>query len=211
MAARPGHRPPDLWKVWAIASGVALGLLAGKLHHEYYWLILAPAIAAGIGRGAVSLSRRPLAGWLVALLFLLSSAYLSRSTWQTPPEWTQIETAARSVREVVPDSALLAAPEALLFQADRRGCRLEFTPAAARRAAEEWPGTSPQAVAEPIDLIEFYRAHGARFFADVPPQAEDERRIALHEMIRKRYKVRMDSPSVLIAELEPRETARNGH
>ncbi|MGZ3337396.1 MAG: ArnT family glycosyltransferase, partial [Isosphaeraceae bacterium] len=45
------QEPLDMWRVWGLTAGVTMALLAGKLHHEYYWLILAPPVAAGIGRG----------------------------------------------------------------------------------------------------------------------------------------------------------------
>ena len=44
------NRSPDLWKVWGLTAIVMMAMLASKLHHEYYWLILAPVIAAGTGR-----------------------------------------------------------------------------------------------------------------------------------------------------------------
>ena len=188
-----------------------MALLAGKLHHEYYWLILAPPVAAGIGRGWTMLAewRRGLA-WGIGLVFVFSSALLSRSTWQTPPEWEQLETAARLVQDVVPTGAWLVASEPLLYQADRRGCRLELTPRAAARAAAEWPQTGEGRIEEPLDLIDFYRIKGARFVADVVPDPGDEHRKALHEAIRWRYKVRVDCASVLIAELSPSEISRHG-
>ena len=48
----------DLWWVWGLAGLVTLALLAEKLHHEYYWLILAPVAAAGLGRALVGLAVR---------------------------------------------------------------------------------------------------------------------------------------------------------
>lgn len=205
------QEPLDLWRVWGLTAAVTMALLAGKLHHEYYWLILAPPVAAGIGRGWTMLAewRRGLA-WGIGLVFLCSSALLSRSTWQTPPEWEQLETAARLVQDVVPTGAWLVASEPLLYQADRRGCRLELTQRAAARAAAEWPQTGEGRIEGPLDLIDFYRTKGARFVADVVPDPGDEHRKALHEAIRRRYKVRVDCASVLIAELSPCEISRHG-
>ena len=101
---------------------------------------------------------------------------------------------SRAVRALVPRDAWLIAPEALLFAADRRGGRLESSPVAARRAAGEWGGSL--AGDEPLALIEFYRARGARFVADV---GTDPARLALHEAIRRRYNVVVDRDGVLIA------------
>ncbi len=204
-------QPFDLWRVWGLTAAVTMALLAGKLHHEYYWLILAPAIAAGMGRGwtIVAEWRRGLA-WGIGLVFLCSSAFLARSTWQTPPEWEQLETAARLVQGVVPTGAWLVASEPLLYQSDRRGCRLELTPRAAARAAAEWPQAGAGLIAGPLDLIDYYRTKGARFVADVVSDPGDEHRKALHEAIRRRYKVRVDCASVLIAELTPTGTTGHG-
>jgi len=197
----------DLWWAWCLTGLVTLALLAEKLHHEYYWLILAPVVAAGLGRALVRLAVRDrrLAA-TVAIVLLVMSAVLARSTWQTPPEWKDLESAAKCVQEVVPGDLLLVAPEPLLFQADRRGCRLEFTSQAARRAAAEWGEAEPREIRGPLDLIEFYRRRGARFVADVGAGAGDDRRIALHESIRRSYKVLVDRASILIAELNPPES-----
>jgi hypothetical protein len=96
----------------------------------------------------------------------------------------------------------VVAPEALLFAADRRGCRLEWTEPAARRAAGEWGYEAAAAVRGPIDLVAFYRRRGARFFADLGDRAGDPRRMALHDAVRRRYKVIIDRPEVLVADLE---------
>ena len=197
----------DLWQVWGLAGLVTLALLAEKLHHEYYWLVLAPVVAAGLGRALVRLAvrdRRLAAA--VAFGLLVMSAVLTRSTWQTPSEWKDLESAARCVQEVVPGDVWLVAPEPLLFQADRRGCRLEFTGQASRRAAAEWGEAEPPDIRDPLDLIEFYRRRGARFVADVGAGEGDNRRSALHEGIRRSYKVVVDRASILIAELNPPES-----
>ena len=93
----------------------------------------------------------------------------------------------------------MAASEALLFQADRRGCRMEWTDDAAARAAGEWGG-SPE-VESPLDLIEYYRRRGARYFADLGSRDPLSPRKGLHDAVRRRYKVIVDSPEVLIADL----------
>ena len=60
---RPPDRSPDVagsnkdsdgvidrfWWIWGLAASAALAILARKLHHEYYFLVLAPVAAAGIG------------------------------------------------------------------------------------------------------------------------------------------------------------------
>ncbi|GAC1471028.1 MAG: hypothetical protein NVSMB9_16710 [Isosphaeraceae bacterium] len=198
------HRPVDrLWIVWGTSTIAALLWMAAKLHHEYYWLALAPVLAVGIGKTLEGLSRQGARGrWLAgaaAALLLGLSAVFSASTWKTPPEWSTLSAAARAVRETVPPDAWVVAPEALLFEADRRGCRLEFTPGAARRAAEEWG--EPLSDARAIGLVEFYRRHGARYFADVQPEAMSLERLALHDAVRRRYNVQRERDGVLIADL----------
>jgi len=104
------------------------------------------------------------------------------------------------------------APEALLFASDRRGCRLEFSRGSVLRAAGEWgealPGDGPLA------LVEFYRGRGASYFADVGATVGpvQRARLALHEAIRRRYKILVDRPDVLLAALvehgEPSDARR---
>ena len=75
--------------------------------------------------------------------------------------------------------------------------------AMARRAAGEWGGTLDRD--GPLALVEFYRARGARFVADVAEA--DPGRLALHEAIRRRYNVLVDRPGVLLAALtDPQDT-----
>ena len=101
-----------------------------------------------------------------------------------------------------PADAWVVAPEALLFEADRRGCRLEWTASAARRAAGEWGAEAPRTVRGPLDLVEFYRAAGLATSPTSATAASDPRRLALHDAVRRRYKVMVDRPGVLIADLE---------
>jgi len=195
-----------LWRVWGVSALATLAALAAKLHHEYYWLALAPAAAAGFGRGLVWLARWGRSGRRAALgcglAFLAMAAALSASTYRTPPEWAGLGEAARAVREVVPAGDWVVAPEALLYYADRRGCRLELTAAAAGRAAGEWG--ADLGGGGPTALVEFYRMKGARYFADVVPEPPGPARLALHEAIRRRYNVLRDRPGgVLLAELPP--------
>ncbi|MBX6316349.1 MAG: glycosyltransferase family 39 protein, partial [Isosphaeraceae bacterium] len=135
-------RADRLWRVWAISAAAALAILAGKIHHEYYWLALAPPLAVGLGQAVVSLSRGARSGVMAAFLGLLAFVALafaqSSSTWRTPPEWRTLAPLAATIREQVPAADLIIAPEALIYAADRRGCRLETGRAAARRAAGAW-------------------------------------------------------------------------
>jgi 4-amino-4-deoxy-L-arabinose transferase-like glycosyltransferase len=199
-AGRANRDCGGLWWIWGISGLAAMAVLADKLHHEYYWLTLAPVAAVGVARAVVRLAgfHRTASIAVTAILLLLCS-WQVRTTWQTPREWTDLEQAADSVKTIVPRGAWLAAPEALLFHADRRGCRMELTRPAVKRAAGEWPtGTE---VADPLDLIDHYRRHGARYFADLGSRADASHRMGLHDAIRRRYKVIVDSPHVLIADL----------
>jgi Dolichyl-phosphate-mannose-protein mannosyltransferase len=200
-----GRRGLGFWRVWGLVALAMLALLASKLHHEYYFLILAPAVAAGVGlaldRLAETRRGRLLAQAAAACLAILAVVQV-RSTWWTPPEWTGLEAAARSVAECTPSDAWVVAPEALLFESDRRGCRLEWTEPAARRAAGEWDAEAALAVRGPLDLVDYYRRCGARYFADLGDRPDDPRRLALHDAVRRRYKVIIDRPEVLIVDLE---------
>jgi hypothetical protein len=198
-----GGRGLVLWRAWGLVALATLAMLAPKLHHEYYFLILAPAAAAGVGLALNRLAAgRRWAAIGAAAGLLLLAALQSRSTWRTPPEWTGLEAAARALATATSPDAWVVAPEALLFEADRRGCRLEWTAPAARRAAGEWGAQAADAVRGPIDLVEYYRSRGARYFADLGDRPEDPRRLALHDAVRRRYKVIIDRPEVLIADLE---------
>jgi Dolichyl-phosphate-mannose-protein mannosyltransferase len=203
-------RRDALWLVWGISAMLALAFLARKLHHEYYWLLIAPVVAVGIGRTVVlfAQNRRAGAATLSAAFVVLSWVQV-RSTWRTPPEWSGLEPAADAVRATVPSDAWAVAPEALLFQADRRGCRLEYTLPAAARAAGEWGKES--SVEGPHDLIETYRYQGARYFADLGSRADDPRRKGLHDFVRQRYKVIVDGPEVIIADLADSEMHWNAN
>lgn len=204
LPPRAGDR---LWLIWGASSLAALAVLAGKLHHEYYWLMLAPVVAVGVGKGLeLLLERRRGFGWLAGLGLLVLAMIQSWSTWRTPDEWATLPEAARVVRANVPREAWVVAPEALLFASDRRGCRMEYTRPAARRAAGEW-GESLDSQG-PLALVEFYRAHGARFVADLA--TDDPNRLALHEAIRRRYKVLVDRPGVLLAVLTDPQEAFDG-
>jgi hypothetical protein len=120
--------------------------------------------------------------------------------------------AAAAVRAHVPAEAWVVAPEALLFASDRRGCRLEFSRGSVLRAAGEWGETLRNDDASA--LVDFYRGRGANYFADLgatdgPAGAA---RLALHRAIRRRYKILVDRPDVLLADLvehgEPSDARR---
>lgn len=196
-----------IWWAWAALATAAMAVLAAKLHHEYYWLCLGPPVAAGLGAAWARLdARRPWPALAAAVAFAAMALYLSDSTWRTPEEWDGLEDAARAVAEATGPDDLVVGLEALLFQADRRGCRMEYSPVAATRAASEW---EPQTkLLMPTELVEFYQSKGARWFADLGRQLldEDTQRTDLHHDIRHRYKVVIDRPDVFLADLQTRET-----
>ncbi len=195
-----------LWWTWAALATATMAALAAKLHHEYYWLCLAPAAAAGLGAAWGRLdARRPALAFASALAFAAMALRLSDSTWRAPDEWATLAEAGRAVAEETAPDDLIVAPEALLYQADRRGCRLEYTAAAATRAASEW---APQAnLLSPLELVEFYQSRGARWFADLGVDLldGDPARTDLHQDIGHRYKIVIDRPDVFLADLHPRE------
>jgi hypothetical protein len=199
-----------LWLVWGTSALGAMACLAEKLHHEYYWLVLAPVAAVGIGRSLAFLAHRRL-GLAVAVgaaLCVLSCIQV-RSTWQAPAEWHGLDEAARAVAATAPADAWVIAPEALLFQADRRGCRMEWSDAAAARAAGEW-GAGKKA-GSPLELVEYYRGQGARYFADIVSPAQGQGRKGLHDAVRRRYKVIVDRSDCLIADLADSEAHSNAN
>jgi 4-amino-4-deoxy-L-arabinose transferase-like glycosyltransferase len=189
-----------LFPLWGITTLLVLAVLAEKLHHEYYWLLLAPVVAFGIGIALDRLPSRRVHATALAGLALLCFIQV-RSTWRIPAEWVGLESAAIAVRTAVPPGDWVASSEALLYEADRRGCRMEWTAAAARRAAGEWQDGESNSVKTPANLLAYYRDRGARYFADLGTTGDDARRMALHDFVRRRYKVIMDRPDVIIAEL----------
>lgn len=201
-------RVDRLWWIWGASALLALLALAGKWHHEYYWIVLAPVVSVGIARLLVAAATEKLGARLAITLgvALVCLALIgSASTWQTPPEWRDLERAAAAVRRIVPPDRLVVAPEALLFSADRRGCRMEHSPNAAQRASGEWGGrlNDPD---DPLALIEFYRNRGAEFFADLGPHFGDSaepRRSLTRQEARIHYRVLLDRPDVFVIELLP--------
>jgi 4-amino-4-deoxy-L-arabinose transferase-like glycosyltransferase len=199
-----------LWLAWGISALVAMAFLAEKLHHEYYWLLVAPVAAVGIGRCLAGLAQvNPGVAIAVAGSLVLLSWVQVRSTWRTPAELRGLDRAAVTVAATVPAESWVVAPEALLFQADRRGCRMEWSAAAAARAAGEWE--AGRQVDGPLELVEFYRRRGARYFADLGCHKSDLTREGLHDAVRRRYKVIVDRPDVIIADLADSETHWNAN
>jgi len=198
------------WWGWAIAASSALLVLAGKLHHEYYLLSVSPLVALGYGRALIDVrgrfGRMGAAVLSVALLGL--SLFVTRSTWKTPEEWRPIVSAGREVQRLVPAGELVVATEALLFASDRRGCRLEFSGRSVRRAAGEWNESAK--VDTPESLVEFYRQRGAGYVADLTFSGESTERAEFHEWIRRTYRVRVDRPGLLLAELKARREFPRG-
>ena len=56
-----------------------------------------------------------------------------------------------------------------------------------------------------------YRRRGARFFADLGDRGADPLRMALHNAVRRRYKVIVDRPEVIIADLVAAEVLPHGN
>ncbi len=264
-------RGDRLWRWWLISGAGAFLLMPGKIHHEYYWLMLAPPIAAGvasgwaIGRAAPLSHARTRFAWsravfvgsaiadlfhflrreevrnsgpyqnldsttpntnpasvarvpgasprsltkalpLVALVALALVQSRDSLRGQTPPQWSAGPRAAAFLDRLTGPDDLVVAPEALLFLADRRGCRLEVGERSEARAAGEWGGTID--AADPLALVEYYRDRGARTFADLWPMGDDPRRRLLHEAIRGRYNVKIDREGVILADLDEPTAAR---
>ena len=194
-----------LWRVWGLSALATMLLLSAKLHHEYYWLALAPVVAVGSGRCLERLAEggRVVLAICLGVVFLVNALVLAVSTYQTPAEWQDLAQAVSELRKL-PADALIVAPEALLFEADRKGCRLERSASAARRAAGEWGDPVEAArVDSPEALVAFYRRRGATHFADGDFGAtSDPARLALQAAILNRYKILVRQPrGLLLADL----------
>ena len=216
-----------VWIGWAIGCVVSIVALAGKWHHAYYWVVVAPLAAVGVGRGLVQLWRWShcgrIAAGLLGSFFLASCGWQSASTWTTPVEWADLDVAARTVASLTTEDEPVIAPEAVLYYAGRRGYRLEFDPAATRRAVSEW-GVSMEGVG-PLNLTESYNmihtiqtaairssSYSMHFHiassnhllvADVGREESDAGRRAWRSAIRRRADTRVvvDRPGSMIAEL----------
>src|SRR5262249_51234907 len=145
----------------------------------------------------------PRAGGAIAgaagLSFAGMAILQTRSTWETPPEWRALPAAAAEVKTLVPPGSLIVAPEALIYAADRKGCRLETSPEGARRAAGEWGQAWTREESTAARLVEWYRTRGATYFADVGDPAGGRLRGELHDSLRLRYdSVVIDRPGILV-------------
>jgi hypothetical protein len=150
----------------------------------------------------------------------------SVSTFRTPTEWESLNEATRRLKTFNPTDQLVIASEAVLYQSDLKGYRLEFNPEAMSRAALEWR-IALRMPEKPLSLVEFYwKAHSLGFLddskpielqgrsrfpsknirllvADVGPTEIGPRRKAWREAIRNRPNTTIlaDEPGYLIAEL----------
>ena len=218
-----------LWLGWAAGCALSILGLAAKWHHAYYWMVVAPLAAVGVGRGLVRVARfnRCLAIVLGSIL-LVWCVFQSASTFQTPVEWRSLNEATRRLKALTQVEQMVVASEAVLYDADVKGYRLEFNPGAMQRAAEEWKSRmsvpefapdDPLALTEhyfsisripefiPITqgrwLVPFAKDYGCLLVADVGSIANEPRRRAWREAIRHRphTKIVADEPGYLIAEL----------
>jgi hypothetical protein len=201
-----------VWVAWLLGALATLLAVAGKLHHEYYWLLLAPPVAAAVavwlGRsfeaarleGRVPWDALAIGGSQIAL-----SLAMAWSTWTTPDEWRAIEAQSAAIARAVPPEGRLVAREAVLYYADRRGMRLEHDPPAIARAIAEWRGGARRHIPRdptPDQLLSCYDANGATHWAEVGdplagrlggPSAAAARRAAARVLI--------DQPGLLVVEL----------
>jgi hypothetical protein len=141
-------------------------------------------------------------------------------------EWASLREASRLLRTFNPTEQMVVASEAVLFESDLKGYRLEFDPEAMRRAAGEWR-IDLKLTEKPTSLTEFYwQAHKIGFLDDRKPlelqgrprtdtrnlkllvvdvglTVDRPRRRAWRELIRNRpdTKILADQPGYLIAEL----------
>ena len=138
-----------------------------------------------------------------------SRGFRSARPGERPPNGTDWKGGRRSRRATVPADAWVVAPEALLFQADRRGCRMEWTHAAAARAAGEWgSGTTGRRPARTGRILS--PPGGSLFRRPGLPRADLTRK-GLHDAVRRRYKVIVDRPEVIIADLADSEMHWNAN
>lgn len=197
-----------IWVWWAGSLGMALIVLAAKLHHGYYWLMAAPLASVGIARAVVDFGARlPYGRVVMSMVGTIAgvlAVWQAWPTWSTPAEWSTLSTAGPAVSAIVPADGLLVASEALLYFADRRGCRLEWSAAARRRAASEWGARIGGD--EPLELVEAYRRLGATHLAEL--SARLERTPGLRDRLLERYSVAVDRPEVLVVSLAPKEGLR---
>lgn len=198
----------DFFLAWVVVGGATLMLTGAKAHHEYYGLLLSPPLAAGVGWAVGRAGRGHSSGfqtaWRVGCLIALgcSGVVTAISTFHTPDSWGRLRVAGQELAAVVPPAAWVSAEEALLFAADRRGFRLEWTTAAIRRAVAEWSDVSRgMAVETPEELAEFHRRNGARFVAVLlGPGQESMERLRFAAWLRRNGNgvVRVDRAGVVL-------------
>ena len=189
----------------------AMAVLAAKLHHEYYWLAGRAGRGRGSGQGAPGDRAEHGVRGRVIRVALVGIGLIALSARFRGLDLEDAARVGESGRERHGRSATtcrprpwVVAPEALLFAADRRGCRLEFTalggPPRGRGVGGVARGFRPGRAGGVLPR------HGARLRrrrACRQPSAAE--RLALHDAIRRRYNVLWTAPGVLIAELtEPR-------
>ena len=174
-----------LWWVWGISALVAMALLAREAAPR----VLLAAAGARRGRGRRPRAARPArhATALASrrpdrLLLLCSAAFRPARPGGPRRSGTDSRRRRRVIRSQVPRECWVAAPEALLFQADRRGCRMEWTGSAAGRAAGEW-GTASR-VGTPARPHRVLPAAAAP--ATSPTWAAGESRLAAKGLARRR-------------------------
>ena len=209
VSARPLAR---IWRYWAWATLLSLLLLAGKLHHEYYWMMAAPIVAILAASG---LKRAGRMGGGILVAFVVLAAFQTKSTWTTPAEWCGLMEAGASIRDRTEPYERLIAPEALLYAADRRGCRLEWEPNSVRRALREWRLDPEEVGSGAESLVGAYeRAAHASVFADLRGRGLDARRSALHDGLRRRADatILVDRPGgFLLIRLNGPDVAERNH
>ncbi len=192
------------WMSWLGSAGLMLLLLAAKSHHEYYWLVLAPAVAVAVATAIDALARAcPWPGTVRSALVLMlgaSSLIQVADTYRTPAPWAALGALTAAIREHLGPDEPLIAPEAVLFAADRRGYRLETEPAAVRRARGEWGPPARDWGGTPAELIAWYHAQGARHLADLADPALGPLAAPWHETLRRDpgVSVLVDRPGLLL-------------
>jgi hypothetical protein len=191
------------WDRWGLATTLALLILAAKLHHEYYFLLISPFVALGLSKSILTIATRWGRGLavLVSLSFLGLGVFQAIPTWRTPTEWASITVAGQLIHEHVPPDELVIATEALLYMADRRGCRLEMGKNSTRRAAGEWG--KRDLADRPEALVEFYLTQGAHYFADLKAMPLSKESLELHNWVRRRGRIVVDHSGLLLVKLSP--------
>ncbi len=190
-------RVDRFWTLWALGLAATFLLVAGKIHHEYYWMAVAPLLAVGFARNLFAFARGRKWLWFggFAAAFLATSVALSLSTFQTPREWRTIEQMGQIVRKERGIRQIIAT-EAVIYYSGRPGFRLEFDPESVSRAAEEFVGLVPSgsskfgepgAPKNPRDaagLVDLYLFGQNEVFV-VGLDSDDPREVALRETLRK--------------------------